>query len=360
MFTPAILDLDKAISALAETVESKVETSHDPYMWVHDIPGILDNVHVFALTRSSEGDVQLGHSSHASHASHASHCSGGGYGFCDGDIGGVVTVLAPSIPSAPVAVAGQNSATVSWTAPLNDGGSPITGYTVTTEPGGVTVTTTGTSATVTGLSCGAYTFSVIAENSAGDSIPSPASGAVSVGIPTAPTNLEAAAGATNRQVVLTWSAPLAPSEYPITKYTVVSTALGLSQDFDPSSTSALLSNIPFGTFTYTVTATNACGTSPASSGASLKLAAAPIAPGKPSVSTGNGKITVHWSRPASLNGAKITGYLVRYGSHSKTVSGSARSLTISHLKPGKYAISVIALSDAGSSLQSSTVSVKVK
>lgn len=80
----------------------------------------------------------------------------------------------PSTPSAPVipgppgtptnitATAGSTSATVSWTPPANVGGG-ISGYTVTSLPGGKTCTTTGTTCTVTGLTAGsAYSFSVVA------------------------------------------------------------------------------------------------------------------------------------------------------------------------------------------------------
>ena len=76
------------------------------------------------------------------------------------------------IPWAPTDVvatgAGATSAIVSWTAPAFDGGNPITNYTVVASPGGVTVTTPGTNATLTGLTPGAtYTFTVSAANRVG-------------------------------------------------------------------------------------------------------------------------------------------------------------------------------------------------
>ena len=62
------------------------------------------------------------------------------------------------------------SATISWTAPSVDGGSPITGYTVTSS-GGQTCTTTTTSCTISGLTGGtAYTFTVVANNAVGSAV----------------------------------------------------------------------------------------------------------------------------------------------------------------------------------------------
>jgi RHS repeat-associated protein len=80
------------------------------------------------------------------------------------------TTSAPAAPSGVTATAGSLSATVSWSAASN-GGSPITGYTVTSSPGSFTATVTGaTTATVTGLTNGtAYTFTVTATNAIGTS-----------------------------------------------------------------------------------------------------------------------------------------------------------------------------------------------
>ena len=96
------------------------------------------------------------------------------------------TVTAPGSPSGVTAVAGEASATVSWTAPSSDGGSPITSYTVTASPGGESTTALGTSlvTTIGGLPDGtAESFTVTATNSAGTSPPSAASNQVTPGHP---------------------------------------------------------------------------------------------------------------------------------------------------------------------------------
>jgi hypothetical protein len=81
---------------------------------------------------------------------------------------------APGAPTAVSVAAGTSAgkASVSFTAPASSGSSVITGYTVTANPGGVTATGTTSPITVTGLTPQtAYTYSVVATNSVGNSAP---------------------------------------------------------------------------------------------------------------------------------------------------------------------------------------------
>ena len=86
---------------------------------------------------------------------------------------------APGAPTGVTASATGNTATIRWSAPASDGGSPITQYRVTASPGG-TSTTVSAPALTTRLNLfgGTYTFVVQAVNSTGPSVPSAASNSV--------------------------------------------------------------------------------------------------------------------------------------------------------------------------------------
>jgi hypothetical protein len=76
--------------------------------------------------------------------------------------------LTPGAPTSVSASPGNAEATVTFTAPVADGGSPITGYRVTSTPGSITATGSSSPITITGLTNGtSYTFTVAAQNANG-------------------------------------------------------------------------------------------------------------------------------------------------------------------------------------------------
>lgn len=89
-----------------------------------------------------------------------------------------------TVPSAPVAVsatAGNAQAEMHWTAPADDGGSPLLEYTATASPGGATCTALApaVSCNIQGLTPGqAYSITVTVRNAVGSSAPTSASTAL--------------------------------------------------------------------------------------------------------------------------------------------------------------------------------------
>jgi plastocyanin len=137
---------------------------------------------------------------------------------------------------------------VSWTAPVNDGGSPITSYTVTGDPGGATATVGGgtTTATLSGLSNGtAYTFTVAATSNAGTSVASAASTAVTptAGSPT-PSSASGtvAAGGTVTTDPTASPTPTSPVSTSVTTPTGGSITIATTSPTDPAPSGYLFGN----------------------------------------------------------------------------------------------------------------------
>lgn len=254
-----------------------------------------------------------------------------------------VTPIAPNAPTGASATAGDAQATVSFMAPTNTGGSPITSYTVTSSPGGFTATAVGTSssATVTGLTNGtAYTFTVTATNVAGTSVPSTASNSAT------PKGAQA----------IIFNNPGTQN-------------FGTSPTLTASSTSTL-------TVTFTSSATGVCtittgGTLTfvsagrciinADQGGNGTFAAAPqitqsftvngIVPGAPIIGTataGDRQASVTFTGPPNTGGSSITGYTVTSNPGGLTSSGGNSPVTVTGLTNGTaYTFTVTATNNVG-------------
>jgi hypothetical protein len=164
---------------------------------------------------------------------------------------------------------------------LSDGGTQITSYTVTSNPGGITATGTASPITVVGLTNGtSYSFTVVATNALGNSQPSTASNAVTPGGATAPSQPGApVAFASNEGALVRVSPPDSDGFSPITSYTVTSSPGGISAtgygDANPIAVTGLSNGV---SYTFTVVATNAVGSSQPSPASNAVTPSASLAP----------------------------------------------------------------------------------
>ena len=113
------------------------------------------------------------------------------------------------------------------------------------------------------------------------------------------------------QVTASWAAPESTGGTPIKGYTVTATPGGDTCETKTALT-CVVRDLTNGTaYTFTVTATNAVGTSAASEpSATVTPATVPSAPTGLAADPGDGQVTVSWAAPTSTGGSPITGYTV--------------------------------------------------
>jgi hypothetical protein len=298
-----------------------------------------------------------------------------------------VTPFAPIVAGAPTigtATAGNTSATVNWTPPASNGGSPITSYevqaftgpTFTTPVGGLrTAPGTATSLAVGGLTNGTqYRFQVRAVNAAGNSPFSALSNTVTPAtVPGAPQILNATSG--DASATVRWNAPANNGGSPVTGYEVLvfdddaNVQVGALRPAGAAATSLVVTGLTNGTqYRFQVRAVNTVGAG-AFSNLSNNVRPA-TAPGRPVIGnassgvSGGGLVTLHaatarWSPPTDNGGAVVTGYVVtalKLGTNggvirrieSPVLAGSSRS-TVFRLRAGAYRFVAVAENRAGTS-----------
>jgi hypothetical protein len=226
----------------------------------------------------------------------------------------------PGAPTGVVASALDSSAQVSWTAPASNGGSAITGYTVTPYAGAVAQTpvafaSTATTQTITGLTNGtSYTFRVKATNAAGSGADSAASAAVTPRtVPGAPSGVTATAG--DASATVSWTAPASNGGSAVTGYRVtpyIGIVAQTERVFSSAATTQTITGLTNGTsYTFRVKAVNSAG-SGAESGASPAVTprTLPTAPTAVSGTPGDGQVSLSWTAPSTDGGSPITGYAI--------------------------------------------------
>ena len=228
----------------------------------------------------------------------------------------------PGAPASLAATAGDEEVALAWSAPVDDGGTPVTGYeyrhaAADAVPVGTPWQSAGLNLerTVGGLTNGQqYAFEVRARNRVGEG---EARGALAtpVGPPGAPASLTATAG--DREVALTWSAPAHDGGTPVTGYEYRYAAGGRVPVGTPWQSAGLnlertVSGLTNGRqHAFEVRARNRVGVS-AARGALATPVGPPGAPASLTATAGNGEVALVWGAPADDGGAPITGYEYRH------------------------------------------------
>jgi uncharacterized repeat protein (TIGR02543 family) len=190
----------------------------------------------------------------------------------------------PSAPANVVATTSGSNMTITFEAPSDTGGAAITSYAITSDPAGATCTVgaNATTYTCTGLSAGTnYTYTVKAVNAKGQSSASLASSPVTaVAAPSAPQNVSAVitAGTTTLSATVSFDPPASENGSPVISYTVTASPGGATCTVTAPTTYCDIPVLPDSLYTFTATATNAVGTSSASTTSLQTAAANGIAP----------------------------------------------------------------------------------
>jgi hypothetical protein len=173
----------------------------------------------------------------------------------------VSAATAPSKVNSLKATPGDTQVTLSWTSPTI--GKPVTSYTVTASPGGYSTTDTSEPRTVSNLKNGTlYTFTVWANNAAGQGAKSSVTATPKAIPPSAPQNL----GATDLgsgQIRLDWTPPATNGSSPdgtspnLSRYNITINPGGTRTQVPANTLTYTASNIPANvTYTFSVSATN--------------------------------------------------------------------------------------------------------
>ncbi len=192
--------------------------------------------------------------------------------------GNIAIVGAPGAPTGVAATANGNSATISWTAPVNNGGSPLTTYTVTASGGGgsCTVTPPTTSCSIGMLTPGqSYTFTVTASNAGGAGpASSPSNSVVPTVAPPQPPTSVVVIVVDPTTVEVTWTPPV-DNGGENANFTVVAQPGG--QTCTTTGNSCQITGLtPGQPYTFTVSAGNSAGSTAAAGVATLLPSSKPV------------------------------------------------------------------------------------
>ncbi len=252
-------------------------------------------------------------------------------------------VSAPSAPTGVLVDVSGQSVTVSWTGSADDGGDPDILYLV--SFGAESGDTESTQITFNDVAPGSYVAEVRASNTGGTSAAGQSASFpvdAPIGTPSAPQGPSATVA--DQTVTVSWSAPADDGGDPNITYEIT---LGALTPQSTTGTSVSFSDVPAGSYTATITASNLAGEGGSANTNSVTVQAPAALPGTPSdltaTATGLG-VAVSWIAPAD-NGSPITGYQVNLNGSVSTVSSSPASFP--NLSPGTYTVTVAAINGVG-------------
>jgi len=266
----------------------------------------------------------------------------------------------PSAPGTVAAVAGDTTASVSWTPPSNTVQSPGPYvYSVQSSPAGLECRTGDLTCSFAGLTNGTtYTFFVYVTNNFGTSSAGTSPAVKPIGLP-GPARDVVGFVQDRGRVNVTWSGPESTGGTDITRYVATASPGGANcaTDGELSCTISGLSNGK--RYTFSVIASNVVGSGPVSAASPVaQPLAGPSAPTSIRASAGRGTATVTWKRPKSTGGTRITEYVVRASPGGQTCKTKATRCSFSGLSDNTtYRFSVQAFNSkgAGAPAQSRTV-----
>ncbi|RLF70222.1 MAG: hypothetical protein DRN40_05090 [Thermoplasmata archaeon] len=245
----------------------------------------------------------------------------------EGELSEEVNATPLGVPSAPrnlAAMGGEGYVVLTWEAPADDGGSPITGYKIyrgTSSGNETLLATVGNVLTYndTGLINGQrYYYRVSAVNGVGEGELSEEVSALPQGVPSAPENLVATGG--DGYVVLTWEAPADDGGSPIIGYKiyrgmesgneVLLTSVGNVTTYNDTG----LTNGQ--RYYYRVSAVNGVGEGELSEEVNATPLGVPSAPLNLAAMGGEGYVVLTWEEPLDDGGSSIIGYRIYRGTSS--------------------------------------------
>jgi len=277
--------------------------------------------------------------------------------------GPVTPATTPGAPIIISAVAGDGSVVVSFNAPSDTGGSPISSYNLTVYDGATEVLEIAgnlPSITASGLTNGTtYSFIVQAVNGVGEGSASQTVTAMPSSTPTAPLNLVLTPG--DGQITCIYSPPQSNGGLPISTYTVywsVSNTMDPSSNFSCNLTNITIEGLINATdYYFQVSASNADGAGPLTSitGPLAPINSNDAAPSNVVAITGNSVVNLEWDAPTSPAGTfssyTINPYLSG-GTPQPTITGLAATPLTYSFEAGvvgsSYYFTVTANSTGGS------------